>query len=127
MRRMGISVMYWLGSAGPLSNVAPPCWLRDACNYLLIIFIAVFAWSHPATAHSWYPWECCSDYDCAPIPLAETPTERDGGFALQDGRHVVYREIKPSPDGRWHLCEQKHQPLTKDRKILCLWAPVGGS
>jgi hypothetical protein len=79
-----------------------------------------------AHAHDWYPWECCSGQDCAPIPLKESPVERNGGFELIDGRHISYKDLKPSPDGQWHLCEQKWPTATKDRKILCLYAPIGG-
>ena len=81
-----------------------------------------------AFAHSWYPWECCSDQDCAPIKLNETPKEGNGGFTLMDGsgRFVAYKDIKPSPDGQWHLCEQKWPDKLADRKILCVWAPIGG-
>lgn len=79
------------------------------------------------SAHEWYPAECCSDTDCAPIALNETPKEEGGGFTLIDGRHVRYRDLRPSPDGRWHLCENKWPAdSVKDRKILCLYAPLGG-
>ena len=79
-----------------------------------------------ADAHSWYPWECCSDNDCAPITISETPVEKDGGFYLVDGRHISYKEVKPSPDGHWHLCEQKWPANPAKRKILCVYAPTGG-
>ena len=80
----------------------------------------------PAKAHSWYSWECCHDQDCAPIALSETPKEEKGGFTLIDGRHIPYKDLKPSPDGQWHLCEQKHEPEPRNRKILCVYAPIGG-
>jgi hypothetical protein len=79
-----------------------------------------------ARAHSWYPWECCSDNDCAPIALQETPREEKGGFTLIDGRHISYKEVRPSPDGQWHLCEQKWPANVRERKILCVYAPIGG-
>ena len=79
-----------------------------------------------AEAHSWYPWECCSDNDCAPITVSETPLEKDGGYYLIDGRHISYKELKPSPDGKWHLCEQKWPANPAARKILCVYAPIGG-
>ena len=79
-----------------------------------------------AAAHEWYPWECCSDNDCAPIPLAETPREENGGYTLIDGRHIPYKEIRNSPDGKWHLCERKWPAHPADREILCTWAPIGG-
>ncbi len=89
--------------------------------------LAISAGCSAAEAHSWYPWECCSENDCAPIPLAEAPREEGGGFTLVDGRRISYRELKPSPDGNWHLCEQKWPANARERKILCIYGPVGGS
>ena len=89
--------------------------------------LAIAVGSSAAEAHSWYPGECCSDNDCAPIPLVESPREEGGGFTLVDGRRVSYRDLKPSPDGRWHLCEQKWPANTRERKILCIYGPIGGS
>ena len=81
-----------------------------------------------ATAHEWYPIECCSDNDCAPIPLLETPREGGGGFTLLDGRFIPYRDLRNSPDAQWHLCEQKWPAdNVAARKILCTYAPIGGT
>lgn len=93
---------------------------------LLRALIILVLLNLPAMAHEWYPWECCSDNDCAPIPLSQTPKEEAGGFTLTDGRHILYRELKASPDGQWHLCEEKREADPRKRKILCLYAPVGG-
>lgn len=96
-------------------------------TYVVLILIMLFM-TRDARAHDWYPYECCSGYDCGPIALDKPPLEENGGFTLQDGsgRHVAYKELKMSPDGQWHLCEQKWQTELKDRKILCLYAPIGG-
>lgn len=91
-----------------------------------IIAAALLLVATPALPHEWYPYECCSDQDCAPL-AADKVQERDGGFVLWDGRRVSYRDVKPSPDGQFHLCEHKWAENTADRKILCFWAPVGGS
>ena len=93
---------------------------------LLIWFVVSVVSSVEAQAHSWYPTECCSDTDCAPIPIAETPKEENGGFTLLDGRHVDYKSLRMSPDQQWHLCELKQPETVRDRKILCLYAPLGG-
>jgi hypothetical protein len=93
----------------------------------VLLVVGALGNSSPSMSHDWYPWECCSDNDCAPIPVAETPREEGGGFTLTDGRRVNYRDLKPSPDGLWHLCEQKWPTNTRKRKILCLYGPIGGS
>lgn len=97
--------------------------------WLALLFVSAFS---AARAHSWYPAECCSDQDCAPIALAEAPREENGGFTLTDGRHVSYKDLKMSPDNQWHLCESKigddnGYPLPPvQRRIICIYAPIGG-
>lgn len=92
-----------------------------------VLFAALVFYVNATRAHEWYPIECCSGYDCAPIPLAEAPREENGGFTLIDGRHVPYKDVKMSPDNQWHLCEQKWPAEVRLRKILCFYAPIGGA
>lgn len=96
--------------------------------FRVMTVIAVLFAAAPAFAHSWYPYECCSGQDCAPIDLQQTPKEEGGGFTLQDGshRHIAYKDVRMSPDGQWHLCESKWQTNLADRKIYCVYGPVGG-
>jgi hypothetical protein len=90
-------------------------------------FAIAMATTTSARAHEWYPWECCSNDDCAPISASDTPHEERGGFRLSDGRHVPYQSLRPSPDGQWHLCEQKWPAEVGRRRILCVYAPHGGA
>lgn len=105
---------------------APGLMLLAVIWLLLIVGIVLLA--QAAQAHSWYPTECCSGQDCAPIDLNQTPKEENGGFTLQDGshRHIAYKDVRSSPDGKWHLCESKYQPNLADRHIYCVYGPVGG-
>lgn len=65
---------------------------------------------HIASAHDWYPRECCSDRDCGP---ADTVVRRDDGsyFITARGMSVVipadYHRWRDSPDGRIHVCIRK--------------------
>lgn len=95
----------------------------------------------PARAHSamsgWvYPAICCSSTDCAEIAAA-TVQEAGGGYVVTvaPGSHpmwrsdrpaplvvrIPYREAKPSPDGRWHIC------LNGAGDLLCFFSAQGGS
>lgn len=88
-----------------------------------------------ASAHDWYPYECCSGHDCAPLADArvrETPT----GYVVivMPGEHpmwpreraapltlaIAYGRAKASPDGRFHLC------INGAGELLCWFAAVGG-
>jgi hypothetical protein len=89
-------------------------------------FLAVTGWllSVPALAHSWYPPWCCDDHDCRELLEAkgEIVTETAQGWRLWDGRVVGWEYAKPSPDMKFHMCEE---PITK--AIVCFFAPPGAS
>ena len=90
----------------------------------IIVAASVWMAGAPAWAHSWYPAWCCSDHDCRELLAArgEIVTETAEGFRLWDGRFVGREHAKPSPDIRFHLCEE---PVT--RAIVCFFAPQGQS
>ena len=79
--------------------------------------------SATATAHDWYPPSCCSDKDCRALVEVggESVTETAEGWQLWDGRTVRRGFARPSPDGKFHLCE------TGAKAILCFFAPPGSS
>ena len=66
-------------------------------------------------AHSWYPQECCSDKDCAPVDDVEVV---EGGYRTQ-GLFVAKNRARPSLDARYHLC--RHQNY-----VFCFFVPLNG-
>lgn len=99
------------------------------------VLLAVLALPALVKAHEWYPWECCSGYDCQKID-AKLVVEKNGGYEITigPGDHKMakdwpgprvfffrYSEMKPSPDGDWHLC------ITHGDVGKCLFGAVGGS
>jgi hypothetical protein len=79
--------------------------------------------SSTALAHAWYPTSCCSDKDCRVLieENGETVTEVAAGWKLWDGRTIERGLAKLSPDRQFHLCE------TPGKRIICFFAPLGGS
>ena len=76
-----------------------------------------------AFAHSWYPAECCSDKDYAPLAESETPKPLDGGdWLLTTGEVVPRAKVKWSPDGLYHICR-----FTSTNGIICFFVPPQGS
>jgi hypothetical protein len=66
-------------------------------RYLIYGFVAVLCLAMVAAvhvkkvkAHSWYPPECCSGYDCAPVLVASDPDKVTNGksrlLLLESGR-----------------------------------------
>jgi hypothetical protein len=64
-----------------------------------------------ATAHGWYPKECCGGADCA---AADTVVRRSDGSYLVTMRDMSvliprdYNRWQQSPDGRIHVCISEH-------------------
>jgi hypothetical protein len=105
-----------------------------------VALICVFLWlAHiTATAHDFYPLECCHSTDCAPVdhvevvagatyyggvsttahvPLSVTiVTTKHGAVAVPE--NFPRRE---SPDGRMHACMTMGANGTN--RLLCFWVP----
>jgi hypothetical protein len=89
----------------------------------------LLAFTSSALAHSWYPYECCSEKDCYPVAVQDVRVV-PGGWNLSDGTHVKHHEARPSPDGKFHVCrmqEGKGELIRLYSKPACFWAPVVGS
>jgi hypothetical protein len=94
-------------------------------------------------AHDWYSDQrterggsCCNGEDCAQVKGSLVEERRgfngEGGwyFLLDKGDHpqvfspsqffVPYGKLRPSPDGKWHICIIAGW-------VLCAFGPVGGS
>ncbi len=90
----------------------------------------------PAVAHSWYPYDCCSDRDCWPMGLDADAREPEpaivpGGYRLRDGTFVPEHQTRPSRDGRFHVCRRAGQAdgamIRPADKPACLFVPQRGS
>lgn len=108
---------------------SPAPWLR-AAGILAAAVLSGLAGQFVgrALAHSWYPYECCSDRDCYAVPK-ERVRVVPGGWML-DGFFVGYGEARPSPDGLFHICrtqDGKGDLIRPTQKPACAWAPVQGS
>lgn len=83
-----------------------------------------------ARAHDWYPLECCSQVDCAPVDwvtmsqtsgfLPGTPLESSMVVSTKHGMAIVPLELqrRESKDGRMHAC-------IRDGRVICIFVPPG--
>ena len=86
--------------------------------------ILASAVSIPAHTHSWYPRECCSGEDCAPVEHIERVPGT--GRLLITSRHgkAILGEAsqrRESPDGRAHVCMRADE--FGAIWIVCFFAP----
>jgi hypothetical protein len=102
---------------------------RLAFVSLAMIGVAV-AGIDVANGHSFYPWECCHDQDCYPIPVEDVKATPQGWFIAKERVTIPYESARPSPDGRFHICRSdlgKGSLITPKDKPPCFWAPEGAS
>lgn len=110
----------------------------------IFLTIALLTLSIPAIAHDWYPHECCSGQDCAPISSItvaygfSSSGEEGYHIHLRPGDHkmvkreqryfVPMRSVQEVPEtapeeakNQWHVCVGKATQM-----ILCAWKPRTG-
>lgn len=99
--------------------------------------LAIALVATPANAHDWYPVECCSGLDCAPVEKSEVVRETmhadmmslfggapplAGGLRVttQHGTAIVPPTLTPreSKDHRMHAC-------IRAGKVICIFLPPG--
>lgn len=93
---------------------------------LLVAVLAAYCTPTDVHAHSWYPAECCSGYDCD----VAGPASRNefGDLVVTDGkRHLVIPDTVPrhrSPDTSIHLCYNRDEiRYGKPLEIYCIFLP----
>jgi hypothetical protein len=86
-------------------------------------------WGPPARAHSWYPADCCSGEDCAPVDGMAWIVPAGGGQArlvvtTAHGKAVIPYgfPVKASKDSRMHACMRDHYG---EMTVICVFAPPG--
>lgn len=103
-----------------------PMILRRLWPLLFLTFCA-----GAASAHDWYPANCCNDQDCYPMGEGERepkPRYTLQGWRLHDGRVVSFIDARTSPDGRFHVCRiggVPTQPIVHPTgEKPCFYAPA---
>lgn len=79
----------------------------------LIIYtlIAIFS-ATTALSHDWYPTECCSATDCAPLPVDKIKFTSEG-WTLPNGEFIAKGNERQSKDCSFHWCRYNEDPKTK--------------
>ena len=73
---------------------------------LICALLLTIGCAPPAHAHSWYPKECCSNYDCVPADAIFTD-DRGGKIVVVGQTQIPIPDgftARSSPDGRIHVC-----------------------
>jgi hypothetical protein len=102
--------------------------IKTACAALLALSVLTVPLSFscgPAKAHGWYPKECCSNDDCAPVDSVAQFVPVSGGLpqllvTSRFGRAIIPHDfpVRESKDARMHIC-MSHVDL------ICFFMPPG--
>jgi hypothetical protein len=75
-------------------------------------------------AHWLYSTDCCADRDCHPVPCEEIVDTAWGWIWTPVGHSPVTfnrEHVKPSPDGRCHVCHLGYGPGMNG---ICIYLPA---
>lgn len=99
-------------------------WLAAAA--LAVLPGAVLLARH-AGAHDWYPWACCSDFDCREIP-DDAVSVTAQGWRVPSGEVIGWGDprlrVTPAEREGVHWCTEGGRG---DGRTLCLFLPPQGS
>ena len=77
-----------------------------------------------ATAHSWYPHECCSDNDCHPVPCTELVLTPEGDVKWKGVLYFSRRMVRLSLDEQCHVCVEEGLSASVIPYLpLCVFVP----
>jgi hypothetical protein len=102
----------------------------------IILFLSLM-FATPAVAHDWYPFECCSGLDCAPVEKAEVvrssiyaglaalPNQSAGDLIVtsRHGSAIVPSDLprRESKDHRMHVCMRPQS--SGQMRVICIFLP----
>jgi hypothetical protein len=104
--------------------------------FFIILFVSLMVLPHKANSHSWYPPDCCSGQDCAPVDKIEELSNGDLKITSVHGTTLVPKGYKkrPSEDTKEHICMRPYMPYDQPtpqelssglKKVLCYFVPMG--
>ena len=102
---------------------------RGTAGVTFVTLICVQLWISAASAHDWYPVECCYGRDCAEVEHATYDRAPDTDNKLpilavttKHGTAVVPANFphRESKDGKMHACKR---PTQGDMRLICLFVP----
>lgn len=97
---------------------------------LIVISIAgVLARMAAASAHDWYPADCCSGCDCRPVAAEDVRVTAGGWLVEATGEVIGFADakLKPSRGGGFHRCSPAFCKAGAGDRTICLFTPGMGS
>jgi hypothetical protein len=80
-----------------------------------------------ASAHSWYPMQCCGGQDCAPLPDGSVKFTKAGWLITTTGETIPFADTQQSQDEHFHRCRFDANNMSSATRHGCFFAPGAGS
>jgi hypothetical protein len=103
--------------------------VKHVIGFVAFLVLSTIGLRTPAHPHSWYPKECCSNYDCVPAD-GIVVDGRGGKIALVGQTEIPIPDgftARSSPDSRIHVCFRTTagaQYGGPDILLFCLFLPA---
>jgi hypothetical protein len=109
---------------GCLGRKRPTTLDREIAMIRWFAILIPFLFFTPASAHDWYPWECCSGFDRAPVEKVNTH-DLDLIVSSKLGSVTVPASFprRESKDKRMHVCMRQEEGRMK---LNCIFMPPPG-
>ena len=114
-------------ASSPLPRIVGRIIISGILAIVLLIFALGAAVGWLVLAHEWYPPDCCSGHDCAPLLNTRVERMADGTWRV-DGEYIFpaynpaqpYGETRLSQSGRFHAC------FPNEGRPKCFFVPPDG-
>lgn len=90
---------------------------------LLIASVTLLVSCSTATAHSWYPSDCCSGKDCIPVGCEGFMSLPNGNLAYHD-LEFSPDKLRASPNEDCHICVAIPEDTKYPPYVICAFKPV---
>ena len=76
-----------------------------------------------ASAHDWYPINCCGGTDCVALPPSAIEWTPWGWHILESDEFIKEERTRLSPDQQFHRCRWYSNDPSSPTRSGCFWAP----
>jgi hypothetical protein len=104
--------------------------MKPSQLYACLVVAMALCHLSQASAHGWYPMECCSNTDCAPVESVVRIVPTGGGTSqllvtTRRGTTLVPQNfpVRESKDSQMHICVRGNEYGRDD--IMCVFMPPG--
>lgn len=122
-------VIAFLSICGYLALFRPKLLLRVIRKVFPLVLVLCFVPVPSASAHDWYPPECCSGKDCSSVPCGELDEDGNGHvhYTTPGGTKILIPKsrVMMSQDDKCHICYYRAEDRRYEINGYCAFLQYG--